>query len=343
MLTIGERRNNRASEVLDKLAIMAARLHLEGGLAPDQIVDRLVKSGADIRGQRDIRRLISRAREQGLVSIEVKNLAPECLGETIDRSLGDRLAAVTGIRDVSVVTCAARAARLKAWPDHASSEHRHLRTEEVSGHLGHVAANYLWEHIRHYDTIAIAGGHTTASMVDSLGRLRERFPKSFEGLRILSLLGGMERTRLVPYRHGSSNAQAIELGNILGVPGDSIHLVQLPTFLDEEQHGFVGSLAPHIEDGWRAPDIAVFGLMVADVNPKYQYIWANARVAERYPEMRPVLEDVKVLSDSLTEQKKPVLMKICSDHFWIGNSDGKAGPSKAVIDAMRSELAKVES
>ena len=342
---IGKTLEYRSPEVLDDLAVQAISLQLVHRLTPREIVARLLEQGADVRGPRDVIRLISRARDRGLVSVEVKTRIPECRGQTVDHTLGDRLSAVTGVRDVLVVTCFPRSTSRRGGTGDTSDEHE----IDVNRHFGHVTAGYLWERIRDYDTIGLVGGRVSVRPIEYMRRIKEGSPRAFKGIRIDALVSGFNTASAdedmdvnTPRGSGTqrqeiltrsfvTNTQAMELAAVLDVPADRIRLVGLPPFLRQEQLDLIASLAPHLHNNAQLPDIVICELAVAK-----SLHYTDPRMIETLPELNPVIDELKLFCQLEAENTAPMLMDLACKFYWIGDSDGQAGPSGAVLKAIES-------
>lgn len=315
----------RTKRDLDDLAIKAARMAFEDGLKPSEIAVRLRNEGNDVHDARDAHRLLLRARDERLVRVRVERVSGEV---PTDEALGERLAAVVGVRDVIVVTRAESSDNGYGSTDHNVRARAFVESDKLHDQLAKVAARHLWGSLRDGDSIAVGDGRATDSVAEALGEITRSEPRRFVGLSVYSLAGSghvwawAERGGAILDADNVTN----KLATVLGVKATDIHLVRLPVALGDSQQDLILSAAPHLAggvqpggsaDSWRPFDVAVFGLGVLNTGHHlllYEGPWIDAISEE--------IKEVKRLNDELHERGLPTsaIAGICNQFFSICDS-----------------------
>jgi DNA-binding transcriptional regulator LsrR (DeoR family) len=314
-IMLSKRQVKRLPVYLDALAVKVSRLALEGGLPPRRVVGQLRSEGEDIRGERDVRRMIARARapDRPLVIVRVEQVDT---GVAIDRELGGELRTLAGVRQALVVKTSLRSDDHYCSHDPDLQGRAYRESDDLHWYLSRAAARYLWGHLRDGDCIALGGGRATGFTVRALKDFARYEPKSFVGLRILSLTGGMI---VWPWSEKRGNldadAVAVELGGILQVPQKQISLVHLPVSLEPAQREVIRTAAPHLwVDPWeRPPDIALFGLGV--LNTGHHLLQYSG------PHTQAFQVELDALKGKVLPRALSAVADICHRFFWIGGAD----------------------
>lgn len=315
----------RTKKDLDDLAIKAARLAFEDGLKPSEIAVRLRNEGNEIRDARDAHRLLLRARDERLVRVRVERVSSEV---PIDEALGERLAAVVGVRDVLVVSRAANTDNGYGSSDHSVRARAFVESDKLHDQLAKVAARHLWGSLRDGDSIAVGDGRATDSIAEALSEITRSEPRQFVGLSVYSLAGSGHVWAWAEKGGAILDADNVanKFATVLGVKATDIHLVRLPVALGESQQDLILSAAPHLvggvqpggsTDSWRPFDVAIFGLGVLNTGHHlllYEGPWTDA--------IREEITEVKRLNSELHERGLPTsaIAGICNHFFSICDS-----------------------
>lgn len=289
MVTVGHGPpTRRTTAQQDELAVKAARLHFEDGLAHSHIADQL-----GIRSDR-VARYLHRAR-QGLVGLRLDEIDAPAYDHVASR----KLEAASGVRRVVVVRL-----RPKRYPSPAAVEASDESPDRAVNYaIAEAAAHFLWDRIRDGDGIAVGAGRAVRYTVEAMGSFAKARPCSFSELEIISLTG-TPPVRRDPFDLDSDSI-ASQLGFFLDVPGPRVHRVDFRYVAMDPRSA--------LSDDWsrrRVPDLAVFGLGVLD--RRHHLI-----VADRTD---PRLAPVRSLLDRLESE---VLSSSCSaiidvyDTFWV--------------------------
>jgi DNA-binding transcriptional regulator LsrR (DeoR family) len=176
-----------------------------------------------------VNRLLQQAREQGYVSITIRTPFQQLFG------LEDRLKAVFGLKDVTVI------------PAVAESGSSSLNA------LGSVAAAFLLEHLRDGDVLGIGGGTAVNAVANAILPAR---PYQVEVVPIIGAVQGPMTT--------DGNYLATQLAERLGGKAYQLHA---PAFVDtREQCEMLRSMGPvkEILDIARRANIALLGVGTVD-------------------------------------------------------------------------------
>ena len=326
----------RPPELLDRLAIRAAYLHHSDRKSVRQVTAELQAAGEPVRTDDDIRMLIRRALNSGLVKIDVTR-TPSTGTLDLDVRLGRRLAERFAMRNVYVVTDRALAG-LKDQDPPAYGDQIHLG-------LGWAAAGFLISRIRDSDTIAVGGGRALGFTVDALEELQKETRQSFANLSVLSLVGNNVIRKQDLRNPGDGNLTAdtvaFDLAATLGVDFRRVRLVHLPLTLPASLKKDVAGevlkvLGAHLMSWESPPDIAVFSM--GTVNAQHYM------VNQRGPETEPVRGELDTLIREILPQAPDSIAKICYKLFWIGD---RSAPSKlrkragALMDAFNQKTVSV--
>ena len=167
----------RESESRERLAAVARMYYLDQ-LGQNEIAEIIGISRSQIS------RLLTRAREVGIVRISVDEYDP--FDHDLERALRDRL----GVRQAVVVR---------------SADVGDGRAEQARRAIGYFAAAAVTELVRPDTVVGLAGGRTLAALVAHLGT--ERGARPSRGVRVVQLMGNIGPT--------ASEIDAIELSRTL--------------------------------------------------------------------------------------------------------------------------------
>ena len=176
----GQAAKKRSLADLDRLARNVAKLFYEQQLTYGQIGETLARAGHDVRGERDVRLLLNRARDahRQLVMVRAEELS--ATAPPVDEELSRRLADQFHI-PVAIV------ARTGNLGSKTTGDDAHQDNDDLHRQLGAVAARHLLAVLRDRDHVGVGAGRGTAFTIDALRPLVEgRRP---QGLRIVSLIG----------------------------------------------------------------------------------------------------------------------------------------------------------
>jgi len=200
-----------------------------------------------------VNRLLVQAREQGYVNITIRTPFQSLF------ELEDRLKAVFGLKDVIVIP---------SVPESSSSP---------LNALGTAAADFLLNHLRDGDVLAITAGTTVQAVVQAIETTR---PYKIEVVPVLGSIQGQIESDM--------NYLAMNLGERLGAKAYQLHA---PAFVDTREHGeTLRSMGPvkEILDIARRASIALVGIgtVDADVSRFVQFTALSAEdlkyIAEDY-------------------------------------------------------------
>ncbi len=220
-------------------------LYYVEGLTQTDIAHRLNLSTAKVN------RLLQQAREQGYVNISIRTPFQHLF------ELESRLKAVFGLQDAMVIP--------------AMGEGNSVLTP-----LGSVAAEYLLEHLRDGDVMAIGGGTAVHAVVQAIEPVR---PYRIEVVPTLGAVQGQMTTDI--------NYLATTLAERLGAKAYQLHA---PAFVDTpEQCAMLLAMAPvkDILDIARRANIALLGVGTVDAEAS-RFVQFTALSVE---DMKKIAED----------------------------------------------------
>src|SRR6266545_5783646 len=315
-----DRSKKRSADKLDELAIEAARLLYEENLTAKEVSDRLRALGYEVRDQRDVRRLISRARnpDSPLIRVSVEREDESGADELQDLELLDlavRVARVGGLRSALVVKSSPLHEDLHASEDARGRQRAYEASDQLHRRLGIVAGQYVWGRIRDGDCIAIGGGRAPSYMTEALERLvgpRWRLRR----IRVVSLAA-----RVGEQEWGTSRFVA-DADDLIGRLGKALAehydaqpvVVALAQGLEREAPDLVERKAPQLTgDTWEghlAPDIAVFGAGVLSTG--YPLLRSETTTF-----IKGIAGILKELDQHLqTGWQSAMLADVCN-HYWV--------------------------
>jgi DNA-binding transcriptional regulator LsrR (DeoR family) len=229
-----------------RLINIILNLYYMDGLTQTEIAQRLRLSTAKVN------RLLQQAREQGYVNITIRTPFQQLF------NLENRLKAVFGLQEAIVI------------PTLAESGSSALNA------LGGVAANFLLEHLRDGDVLAITPGTTVHAVVQSLDASRNY------QVVIVPILGAIQGQI-----ESDMNFLATNMAERLGGKAYQLHA---PAFVDtREQCELLSSMGPvkEILDIARIASIALLGIGTVDAETS-RFVQFTALSAE----------DLKLIADS---------------------------------------------
>ena len=182
----------RSLAELDQLARRVAQLFYEDQLTFTQIKKQLVEGEErDVRGERDVRLLLNRARDAQRQLVKVKAEAASATAPPIDEELSQRLADAFHI-PVAIV------ARTGTLGTGSTGKQANWDNDELHRQLGAVAARHFLAVLRDDDLVGVGAGRGTGFTIDALrplvskeadvdpaGQLR----RGLRNLHIYSLIG----------------------------------------------------------------------------------------------------------------------------------------------------------
>ncbi|MBI4312326.1 MAG: hypothetical protein HY681_11165 [Chloroflexi bacterium] len=319
-------RRRRSGEELDRLALQAIRLALMEGLTAKEVLARMNAQKRVVRDEREVQWLISRARQRSLADIRVESRGSQPASALLDYELSSRLARASGIRDILVVktTLASDEGFLldTAAPQRQTAFEQ---SDQLHRLLGQAAARYFWDRLRNGDKIALGGGRAIGFMVDALEQIAEAEPKSFSNITVESLVGSMI---IWPWAEKQANldsdAVAVRLAGVLGIPQNNVRLVHLPIALEAGRQEVLKAVAPHISDDPYeiAPDIALLGIGVLNSG--------HNLLQDTGPQSHAIRAEIEELRTQVLPKAPTVIAEICNRYFWIGQKDLSADIREAV-------------
>jgi DNA-binding transcriptional regulator LsrR (DeoR family) len=332
----GQRERKRAQSELDELAIAVATLHHERGLDHEETAAQLRKSGKDVRGRRDVKDLLHRAKARDLVSI---NVVPRASSPELDRELGERLARKLGIRQVIAVETNLASDQALESEDVAERQRSLRESNELHSLLGAAAADHLWGNLRTRDRIAVGGGRGPAHTVAALGRV---VPEDYgEAHKVLSLSGtrlSPKRASGVPVPGAEADHSALNLADVIVESkriGNNVKLMRLPGFIgDSSRDDLIKRFGPHLQSFSDKPieaEIAIFGAGVIDRG--HELLLAED------PQNNEIKGELKQLRQLIDSGCGAPLVDVC-DIFYAGPSIPKKFKQR-VERIVRSLNAKV--
>ncbi|MBI4201829.1 MAG: hypothetical protein HY532_01770 [Chloroflexi bacterium] len=329
-------RQRRSPDELDRLAFQAIRLALTEGLAAKEVLARMNHPERVVRDEREVQWLISRARQRDLADIKVEPRGGhQSSAAPLDTELGARLSALTGVRDVlAVKTALARDQGYLLDPNAPQRRAAFSESDQLHRLLGQAAAHYLWNRLRQGDRIALGGGRAIGFMVDALDRLAQADPKTFGNIMVESLVGSMI---IWPWSERQANldsdAVAVRLAGVLGVPQQNVSLVHLPIALESGRE-VIAAVAPHISDApWEVPpDLAFFGVGVLNSG--------HNLLQDTGPQSHAIRGEIEELRVKVLPKAPNVIAEICNRYFWIGDDTVPPDLRRAVERILRGLNAK---
>jgi DNA-binding transcriptional regulator LsrR (DeoR family) len=263
------RSKKRSVEELDELAIEAARLLYEEDLSASQALRKLQSEGTEVRDERDVRRLVARARDPRNPLVRVR-VDPGYEPKSEDlQDIAFRLAEAAGLRTVLLTR-----SELSSEKDYASSDERQRRqaysdSDRLHRRLGGLAAQHVWARIQDGNCIAVAGGRAPAYTVETLERMvgaQWRLGR----IQVVSL-----SARFGEKEWGTDDAQRkFDADDLLDRLGGSLAKDYQPWPVEfalasqpeREAPDIIAKRAPQLAEGpWGEPplpDIALFGVSV---------------------------------------------------------------------------------
>lgn len=174
---------------LDLLARRAAQLFYEKDLAYSAIETQLVAEGFDVRGERDVRFLLSRARDADRRLIALKAEPAGSAVPPIHDALSAALADEFDIPVVLVAKTGLLASESGARSD-LPREKADLENDELHRLLGALTARHVLPVIRDGDLVGVGAGRGVAFTIDALRPLFER-RTALRDVRVQSLVGAV--------------------------------------------------------------------------------------------------------------------------------------------------------
>ncbi|GEM_PF-2066318 len=309
-------RQRRSPEELDRLAFQAIQLALTEGLAAKEVLARMNHPRKVVRDEREVQWLMSRARQRDLADIKVERKGSQQSAPLVDLDLGARLAAVSGVRDIiAVKTALAKEEDYLLDPSALQRRVAFAESDQLHRVLGRTAARYFWDRLRQGDKIALGGGRAIGFMVDALDGIAQEEPKGFGDILIESLVGSMI---IWPWAERQANldsdAVAVRLAEVLGVPQKHVSLVHLPIALESGRE-VIRAIAPQIADVTYefVPDLAFFGLGVLNSG--------HSLLQDTGPQSHAIREELEELRTRILPEAPTVIAEICNRYFWIGDGN----------------------
>jgi len=318
----------KSPEELDRLAVEAVRLTYEDELERDEVAARLGMQ------RHKVAEFLVRARRKGLVALRTADPGLP----VIEHATSARLERASGIRTVVAVKATPRASFRAATgeadiPDTPASPDRFLHRMVAAG-----AATLLWDRFRDGDKIAVGAGRGVRFTVEALREHAVSRPRTFTGIRIVSLTGNP------PVRRDpdelASDAIAAALASVLDVV-DGVEQVN-STYVADSPRAALRSvrsqlMAPTWAPDGIAPDIALIGLGVLDAR---HHLITSARTEQQLAPVRSILQR---LEDQVFPVSSSAVMDIY-DTFWLreGVLPGRLGTSaKRLVDQLNSKIVGV--
>ena len=309
-------RHRRSAQELDELAFQVISLSLKEALSAKEILYRMNRHQEMIRDEREVQWLASRARQRSLAAIEVERQGGNQSNALLDPELGRRLSSVSGVRDVTIVKSSLASDESYLF-DLTAPQRGEAFTESDQLHrlLGQAAARYFWDRLRQNDKIALGGGRAIGFMVDALEKISQTEPKHYGNIAVESLVGSMI---IWPWSEKQANldsdAVAVRLASILGVPQNKVSLVHLPVALGSGRE-VINLVAPHIAEGPYdvVPDMVFFGMGVLNSG--------HNLLQDTSPQSHSIREEIEELRTRILPFAPTVIAEICNRYFWIGDDD----------------------
>jgi DNA-binding transcriptional regulator LsrR (DeoR family) len=310
------RSKKRAGEELDELAIEAARLIYEEDLTAGQALRRLKSERAEVRDERDVRRLAARARDPDNPLVRVR---VEPINEPKSEDLQDvafRLAEAAGLRSVLLTR-----SELSSEKDYASRDDRQRRqaysdSDRLHRRLGGLAAQHVWARIKEGDCVAIGGGRAPAHTVETLERMVGQQWR-LDRIQVVSL-----SARFGEKEWGTDDVQRkLDADDLLDRLGRSLAKDYQPWPVEfalasqpsREAPDIIAKRAPQLADEpWGEPprpDIALFGVSV--VHAGHPLLAPSSKAYTKGIE--PILDDVRRQLGG-----EAFLADVCNVHWVAG-------------------------
>ncbi|HWI04991.1 MAG TPA: hypothetical protein VNT52_14360 [Acidimicrobiales bacterium] len=179
----------RSLTELDLLARRVAELFYEDQLPHSEIEARLASEGFDVRGERDVRFLLSRARDAGRQLVTLKAEPASASAPPIHDGLSAALADEFNIPVVLVAKTGRLACEEGELHGEARQNKADSENDELHRQLGALSARHVLTVLRDGDLVGVGAGRAVAFTIDALPPLvRARRPRD---LRVLSLVGAV--------------------------------------------------------------------------------------------------------------------------------------------------------
>ena len=293
-----------------RLMHLAAEMYYLENKTQNEIAEKLEFSRPKVS------RLLSQAREEGIVQITVVNPFG-----SVD-ALSDVLQQKLGLSNVIVV------------PGKEGSQ------EQIRKLLGHAAARYLRTSLQQGDVLGIGWGRTLREVVDSLE------PNSDQGLSIVPLLGGLGQI--------SHSFQVHEMARLISERLGGIWQALYVPALVEDSAAHNSLLASRdviqVVESWNELTVALVGIGNIDLGPEIEMLFANYLDAKTLGHLKEAhaVGDICMRFFDLNGKSIPETMGVISiDHKQLRKVPRRIGvaggqeKAEAILGAVRGELVNI--
>lgn len=263
----------------------------------------------------DVRRLLRRAIDKGLVEFKVR--APPVV-TAIDKELSTEVADKARCRRAIVVAVDPVADEGYRSPDPETRERSLRGGDDLNEALGWHAAKHLLSRLESNDYVAVGGGRAVALTIKGI----EAHEPVLGDHHVISLSGGRIRQpwagQVGAFALGADdNASRLAMRILPRAKwtAEKIHLCGLPGFIDDHHTDLIDAFAPHLvaEDAITAPDQtyghAIFGAGVLDAS---HYL-----MRAKDPQTDVIREELTALTTILSAECPAPVVDFC-DFFMVG-------------------------
>jgi len=321
----------RSLDELNDLAIEAARLIYEEGMTALQAMDALKRSGHEVRGERDVRRLAARARDIGnpLVRVRVEPVNQPSAEELQDIAV--RLVKAAGLRSALIARSVLSSEKDFASTDEVQRSRAYSDSDQLHNRLARHAAQHLWDRVRDGDTLAVGGGRAPAYTVEWLERMVQ--PEwRLDHVDVVSLaarFGEKEWGNVDIQRKLDADDLVDRLGRIMAKDYRAWPVeFALASQPEREESTLIAKRAPQIiGDTWEepsTPDVAIFGVSaVIEGHPLLTLNAFTRGIAPLLKRARQQLAGAARLAD------------VCN-HYWVVGDEGADNyqEQRSIADAL---------